>query len=332
MSHKSAMYRTGAAIGLLILILDGQTALAGMRLGIEVCTNTLVPSLFPFMVLSGIITGNVREKSGTLMKKLGQFCRIPEGAESVLLTGFLGGYPVGARNTVMLFNQGLITREDTRRMCVFCNNAGPSFLFGILMPLFSDASLILLLWIIQMLSSILLGHFLPGGSNRAMINQERDTTTVTEAVTGSIRVMGTVCAWVVLFRMVLEFLNNWVLFRLPPVLQVLFTGILELSNGCLALSSIEQEPLRFLIAGVILSFGGICICLQTASICPKDVRKGYYVGKIIHSLLSGAMALVALALMRHFPTHFILVLYLFAGFILVFFPSKIKNSKKEVAF
>jgi len=314
------------------LILDSRTALAGMRHGTEICMSTLIPSLFPFMVLSGIMTGNIDGKAGFITRKLGRFCKIPQGTESILLTGFLGGYPVGARNTVLLYEQGLITRKEARRMCVFCNNAGPSFLFGILMPLFADRNTIFLLWMIQILSAILLAHFLPDGSNRTIAIPTKDSSTVTESVTGCIHVMGKVCAWVVLFRMVLEFLNVWFLWRLPVPFQVLLTGILELSNGCLALAAVEAEPIRFLLASIMLSFGGICVCLQTASICPKEIRKGYYCGKMLHALLTAFLSLAALTMNQYLSIRFVLTVYLFAGFILILYPANLRNTKKEVAF
>ena len=63
--------------------------------------------------------------------------------------------------------------------------------------------------------------------------------------------------------------------------QVLITGLLELSNGCIQLTALSCEGLRFIIASVFLSLGGICVALQTASVTediPKDL---YFPGKLL---------------------------------------------------
>ena len=43
---------TGAA-GMLVLILDAKTALAGAKEGIQLCLYTVIPSLFPFKSFHG---------------------------------------------------------------------------------------------------------------------------------------------------------------------------------------------------------------------------------------------------------------------------------------
>ena len=58
MKNISVVRRSLAGLGLLILILDGGTAIEGVRTGINICIRTLIPSLFPFMVLCGLINGN----------------------------------------------------------------------------------------------------------------------------------------------------------------------------------------------------------------------------------------------------------------------------------
>ena len=52
-----------ASAALLVLILDGNTAIAGIREGIQICIQTLIPSLFPFFICSGLLTGNLPHHS-----------------------------------------------------------------------------------------------------------------------------------------------------------------------------------------------------------------------------------------------------------------------------
>ena len=50
---------TGFAAGaaMLMLILDGRTALTGAAEGIDLCIRTVIPALFPFFVLSPLLMG-----------------------------------------------------------------------------------------------------------------------------------------------------------------------------------------------------------------------------------------------------------------------------------
>lgn len=217
-------------------------------------------------------------------------------------------------------------------MCIFCNNAGPAFLFGIIMPLFSDFTTVILLWMIQILSAILLSHFYPGSSQQSITICTDRSQTVADSLSASIQAMAKVCGWVVIFRMLLEFLEKWFFLRLPAALQVLLIGVLELSNGCLALVTVQHESIRFLLASIMLSFGGICICMQTYSVCPKEIQKGYCAGKLLQSFLAAALSLVVISMKRYLPTAYVLPVLILIGIILVISAGNPRIKKKEVAF
>ena len=86
-----------AAIGISLLILDSKTALAGAQSGVELCIRTVIPSLFPFFLFSILLTTSLMGRRIRILRPLCRLCRIPEGAESILIAGCLGGYPVGAQ-------------------------------------------------------------------------------------------------------------------------------------------------------------------------------------------------------------------------------------------
>ena len=78
---------------MLALILDGRTAIDGARQGIELCLRTVIPSLFPFFVLSILLTSSLLGGSLAVLRPLGRLFGMPDGAESLLIPAFLGGYP-----------------------------------------------------------------------------------------------------------------------------------------------------------------------------------------------------------------------------------------------
>ena len=110
------------------------------------------------------------------------------------------------------------------------------------------------------------------------------------ALNTAITVMATVCGWVVLFRVLLAFLKRWIFWILPAAVQVAVTGILELSNGCCELLAVTDVSARFCICSGMLAFGGLCVTMQTVSVTAGLSLKPYFLGKLLQTLFSLALA------------------------------------------
>ena len=292
---------TMASLGMLILILDGKTALTGIREGLKVCMETLIPALFPFLFISSVISGNLPRNSrgfiGKLLKKFG----VPEYAAGILPIGWLGGYPVGARCASKLFQTGSCSAGDATNLAVICNMAGPAFLFGVLMPFFQKKWTVFILWGIHLTAGVLAGSSKIRKDLNSVESSNDQTSSFATHLSGAIRAMANICGCVILFRMLLELLQRWFLWLIPAEFSILITGLLELSNGCLRLSEIQQEDLRFLMASVLLSFGGFCVLLQTMSLFPELTVKRYLSGKLLQTLYSILLASAVIAIKHGHP-------------------------------
>lgn len=286
MKRKSCLVGVGASLGMLVLILDGKTALTGAQDGLELCLKTVIPSLFPFFLLSGLLTSAFAGRRLSLLRPLAALCGIPEGGESLLLTGFLGGYPVGAQSVTGIFRSGQLSRAEAERMLAFCNNAGPAFLFGMAAAMFPQRKMAFLLWQIHMLSAVFTAMLIPSGPPRAMTVSEGKNLTLPDAMHRAVPTMAYVCGWVVLFRILIAFLNRWVLWLLPVPAQVGITGLLELTNGCCALASISSVPMRFILCSGMLAAGGLCVIMQTVSVTEGLSLRFYFLGKGMQILFS----------------------------------------------
>ena len=275
----------GASLGMLILILDGKTALEGARQGVELCLRTVIPSLFPFFLLSILLTGSFMGLRLSLLRPAGRLFSLPQGAESILISAFLGGYPVGAQCLAEASRAGQLERRDTERLLAFCNNAGPAFLFGMVASMFPRQWMAWALWGIHIVSAWMVSALLPGGGNTARLDGKASPS-LSSAMVSAVTVMSQVCGWVVLFRVVIAFLHRWALWLLPTAAQVAVTGLLELSNGCCDLAAIEDVSLRFVVCSGILAFGGLCVTMQTISVTRGLSLKHYFLGKGLQTLFS----------------------------------------------
>ena len=121
-----------AAFGVLIAL--PQTAAEGVRSGLTLCGQVILPSLFPFFVCSNLFvllgfSARVSARFGGLAARL---LRLPPNAGSAFVIGMTGGYPAGAQAVGLLYKRGELSRDEAEHALAVCNQAGPSFIFGYL--------------------------------------------------------------------------------------------------------------------------------------------------------------------------------------------------------
>ena len=284
---------------MLILILDSKIALHGAQIGLELCIQTVVPSLFPFFVISILLTDTLSGREVAILKPISRFCKMPPGSESLLLVGLLGGYPVGAKCVHDTWKQGQISTWDAKRCLGFCSNAGPAFIFGMCGALFADYWTVWILWGIHISSALLVGHLLPQNVTEKMRAHISEGISLSCAMAQAISTMLSVCGWVILFRVIIIFFERWFLWLLPLNWQITIAGMLELANGCMGLISVESEGLRFILCSAFLGLGGLCVSLQTISVVGELGCGMYFPGKLMHCVISGCLASLFASVQYH---------------------------------
>lgn len=274
-----------------ILIVDSKTAATGIHEGILLCIDAVIPALFPFMVLSVMISSFSFSYIEKIMLPIQKLCGIPKGTETLFLIGILGGYPTGAQLITQARKNKKISLEDAQRMLGFYNNAGPAFIFGIgasLLP----TSYVWGVWFVHILSAILVGALLPGKSKSTFQKDNTTEITLPDALLKSVKTMGIICGWIVLFRMVTKFLCVYLLSGFPENINYYVNGMIELTNGILLLRNISIQGARFIYFSSFLSFGGLCVAAQTLSIT-KNIGAGlYFPGKIMQGCISFLLSYV----------------------------------------
>lgn len=290
--YKRMIQGLVAAVGMLILILDTKTAILGAQNAIELCIFSVIPSIFPFLVLSGILVSTIGGMKFKLLQPLRKILRIPSECISIFLIGILGGYPTGAQTVYNAWNQGQLSKENAQRMLAFCSNAGPSFIFGILASQFPKQWMLWLLWVIHILSAVFVAMIMPGKHLNNCKQYEKPSITLSQALKNAVVTMGLICGWIILFRVMLAFLDRWVLWIFPVAVHSSIYGIIELANGCISLSAISSVGLRFIISSGMLAFGGICVLMQTISVTGELGTRYYISGKLLQTLISIILSLI----------------------------------------
>ena len=279
-----------AILCMLLMLYCGNSVTTAAKAGVELCLHVVNPSKFPFFVISAYITSQLRQYPQTALKPISRICNIPSGSEAIFCLGILGGYPVGAQNIAHWYEDKVLSKEDAERMLGFCNNAGPAFIFGMLGNYFSNRLLLLYLWIIQIISALITAKLLPPKHKiKPCPNKKYNAITISKAMELSLKSIGIVCGWVILFKILSTVLNGY-LFLFPDAVKIVIMGVLELTNGCTLLHIISSEATRFVPASGMLSFGGICVHMQTANLTQNLRKRKYVAGKLLQTAISTSLA------------------------------------------
>ena len=269
----------GGCCGLLLLM--PEKAAEGVREGIRLSLETVIPALFPFMVLSGILIGG----RGKGVERL---LALPGQTAGAVLLGLIGGYPAGTMAAAGLVREGRISKEAGGRILCTGFLASPAFCSGIGRYLFGSGRIGLALWGCQLLAAILTGvicgRIFPPCPEKISARTSAPPAPFGDrfvgSVLGGIRGMAVVCGFTVLFSAIRSYL--WMIpggrYLLP---------FLEVSVGCI---SAKGLPFWKAVATVTLccSLGGVSVWMQNAAFLRGSGigMREFFLSRCIHLPLS----------------------------------------------
>lgn len=104
--------------------------------GLNLWLMKMVPTLLPFMILSGImIRMDLTEGFVKLLHPfLHRIFGTSKNGSYTIIMGFLCGFPMGARIVGELYESGKLSREEASRLLYFCNNIGPIYFLSYVVP------------------------------------------------------------------------------------------------------------------------------------------------------------------------------------------------------
>lgn len=136
MKHKFSLYVI-LFVGLTAIILLYPDICLNYSLnGLNLWFQKMIPALFPFMVLSGIMIR--MDLAGPcvrfLMPILGRLFHTSPACIYGILVGFLCGFPMGAHTAAQLYESRQISKDEASFLLAFCNNIGPVYFLSFVIP------------------------------------------------------------------------------------------------------------------------------------------------------------------------------------------------------
>ena len=325
---RALLLGAGLLLSAAALLLWPEQAVTAARDGLRLCGNVIVPSLFPFFVLSSLVVelGLSRYLGQLFQRFMVPLFRVNGTCASALALGFVGGYPVGARTAIALYRSGQCTKTETERLLAFCNNSGPAFIFGVVgTGIFHSGPAGLLLYLTHVAASLAVGLLFrfykphdgpasPRGSGSVQFQTGNAGAAFTRSVTGALSGILNICAFVICFTVILRLLTLCSALDLAAeVLAFLFrplgmdriwarrllTGVVELSSGVTALSGGAISG-RLSMAAFMLGWAGLSVhCQVLAFLGDSGLSMGTYLsGKLLHGILSAALLRLLMPLLK----------------------------------
>ena len=104
--------------------------------GLQLWFNRMVPTLLPFMILSGImirlnLTEHVVKMISPLLSPL---LKVSLNGIYAVVIGFLCGFPMGAKVIADLYSCHKLNKKEASFLLAFCNNIGPVYFISFVLP------------------------------------------------------------------------------------------------------------------------------------------------------------------------------------------------------
>lgn len=285
------------AIGIFLLcitaLLFSKECSKGAENGIGLCLSTLVPSLFPFMVLASyIIESGLAEKIGRHLSWLTKPLFGLDGCfASTILLSVTGGYPVGAKSVNSLYKKGVASESECKRASLFLVCSGPGFLVNFIgTQLYSSIEIGFIIFAAQCISVLVLGFALKfvyrnesdeNSNAEILLNTPQKGDALVKSVLDGARGMFAICAFVVLFSAFTEIFCSHIT---DENIQKPF---LILTEVCGAVTAISKD-LPIEVVAFSAGFGGICVHFQIFSAL-GDIKVNkllFFVCRILQGLIT----------------------------------------------
>ena len=319
--------------------------------GLEIWVKILVPSLFPFFVLTKLFSSSnfVYDFTSIFRKPIKTLYNCPPISAYIFFMSIITGYPVGAKLVSDFYNENKLSKNEAVRTLSFSANSGPMFILGsVAIGMFASKTMGFIIYISHILGSLLNGilyrnygkqNIFPAikngnkqkkkhktiyeldivdiknssnnknelNNNYNNIYKKNKDLDFTESINGSISsimlIGGVICFAFVLtevitsnaiFKGLISSLSNLGFDK--NIITAIFSGIFEITKGCIMLSSTPMSlNTATILCTMSISFGGISTLLQALAFTKKIIpTKIFILQKLTHAIISTFVCLLIL--------------------------------------
>lgn len=328
--YKKSVIYLFPALAFMLALFARETSKAA-RDAIYLCLDVVIPSLFPFFVLSRLTVPYLRNFScPRILRRLVQgLIGLPYYVLPTIVLGYLSGYPTGAKLARDMLDEKLLNSNQASRLIAIANNCSPLFIIGTVgAGLFKSIRIGFILlaihWVSGLLAALILNQLLRKGQfdlkNGVVVFESEKTErksslaalipcAIEDAAILSIKVTG----YIVLFAVLSELMHRLGFFSLLASmvaailpesvtengLAALLRGIMEIASGSSAIVLTVNMPIiiQLSLVSFICGFAGFSVHTQVMGIMKgTGTRYGvFFLGKLLHGAVACMLTLLVLS-------------------------------------
>ena len=284
-----------------------QTVFTGASYGLVLWFRHVLPTLLPYMILINVLI---------CTPALHWICHITSPflcpllgtsyyGTFAVLTGFLCGYPMGAKTTSDLLNVNKISRSEASYLLSFCNNISPAFILSyVVAQNMKERNLCIPFFLILTFTPLMLSFIFrlfyrlpesscsfpqvtPGSFSNPSesISDNFLDRCILNAFESVTKVGGYMMMFSVLIQLLASVLPN-------TIFSLLLYSSLEISTGIrLLFSSALYTTEKIILCAFLTSFGGWCCIAQTYSMISSSQLPilPYITAKLVTALVTSLL-------------------------------------------
>ncbi len=268
--------------------------------GMRLCVGTLIPSLFPLMVVSELLVeSGIAQRVGRLLHRpFGALFGLRGDAACPVLLGVAFGFPVGTKCALALRRNGTLSEQEFCRTLAFSTQPSAAFLiYTVGGVMFQSTRFGLCLYLSTLLSATAVQLALrkrKKDTSQESVFEQAPTAlpsfpdTLAKAVSGAALSLLSICAFVVFFSAIVESLAYLAAgLSLPPSAEALLFGIFELTGGA-SHASLCAPKIAPILCALAVGWGGLSVHFQLLHLVgdEKFSKRAYFLTKLAQGVLN----------------------------------------------
>lgn len=300
------------------------------------CVSVIVPSLFPFFIISEFLIYFAPNRYGKVTEFIYQkLFKFSKNTIPIFIIGLISGYPVGASAVLSSYQSGMISKNDAEELICFTNNSGPLFVIcAVGSGMLGSIKIGLILYAIHISSAIFTGTIIGrtrkfiGNTSVSFKRKTFDTCIIENSFFKCIKIS----ACVIFFSIVTLIIQK----IFSGKMGIVISSLLEITNGISMVITNFKPDTALCIISFLLSFSGISVLMQVLAITQGKLSlKKYLIYKTISGLISAVLtAVYTLCTKSHYYIYnmksieILLPLMIITTYILLFFGLLIRVKKR----
>lgn len=276
-------------IVLIFLLVFSKDNLTSVKTSVNIFLASVLPSLFPFILFTNIIlnTDITSILNKVIGKSISYIFNIPKDSSIAIITGFLCGFPMGAKSVASLYSDTVIDSTTAKKLLFFVNNCNPSFILSTIgISMFYNIQIGVLLLISHYCASIIIGIISTRLNSTSIIHEKDDflnrfnkksskTTTkddnffniIKKGISATFVTLGMILGFMIIFNLLFSTISNYMTkLNIDKTVIATMSCIFEVTKGCSDIASLNIAlDYKLILCSFGLGFSGLCILAQIYS-------------------------------------------------------------------